>query len=197
MEGDYPNIQHYYVWQIWPSGCNMGGTHAGDMLLEVQRTLPRLFSKMRIMSTMGIVSKSSGRGLCHFDAEGYAQIAQLMSPLVEQDNYGYIPKQPMTAPNLKRAWFTTVAQDEVALDFGQPMQWRDEMKRYIYLDNVAAPIANGTTSGNVITLKLNSQSVASRIAYLAGRDWDGTPKHLIYGSNGVAALAFCDVMLSK
>jgi hypothetical protein len=21
---DYPNIQHYYVYQIWPSGCNMG-----------------------------------------------------------------------------------------------------------------------------------------------------------------------------
>lgn len=25
---------------------------------------------------------------CHFDEEGYAQIAKLMSPLVEHDNYG-------------------------------------------------------------------------------------------------------------
>ena len=69
-----------------------------------------LFSNMRIMSTLGIVSGSSGRGLCHFDLDGYAQIAQLMCPLVEQDNYGVVPKQPKTAPNLKRAWFTNSAR---------------------------------------------------------------------------------------
>jgi hypothetical protein len=77
---DYPNIQHYYLFQIWPSGCNMGGTPAGDMLLEVQRTLPSLYSNMRIMSTLGVVSGSSGRGLAHFDLEGYAQIAKLIEP---------------------------------------------------------------------------------------------------------------------
>ncbi|MEI6536799.1 MAG: sialate O-acetylesterase, partial [Verrucomicrobiaceae bacterium] len=193
---DYPNIRHYYVWQIWPSGCNMGGTHSGDMLLDVQRTLPTLFSNMRVMSTMGIISKSSGRGLCHFDMEGYAQIAQLMSPLVEQDNYGFVPKQPMTAPNLKRAGFTNVARDEITLDFGQPMAWKDDMKRYIYLDNVAATISSGSASGNFITLKLAAPSNAKTIGYLAGRDWDGTPVHLVHGTNGIAALTFCDVPLS-
>ena len=40
---DLPNIQHYYVFQIWPNACSMGGGH-GDMLREVQRTLPRLYS---------------------------------------------------------------------------------------------------------------------------------------------------------
>jgi len=193
---DYPNIQHYYIYQIWPSGCNMGGTHAGDMLLEVQRTMPFLYSNMRIMSTLGIVSGSSGRGLAHFDLEGYTQLAQLMSPLWEQDNYGLVPQQAITAPNLKRAWFTSDAKDAIALDFGQPMAWKDEMKRYIYLDDVAAPIGTGAVSGNVITLKLTATSSARTISYLAGRDWDGTPKHLLYGANGIAALTFCSVAIA-
>ena len=88
---DYPNVQNYYVYQVWPSGCNMGATYAGDMLLEVQRSLPFLYSNMRIMSTLGVVSPATGRGMCHFDLPGYAQVAKLMEPLVEQDAYGLLP----------------------------------------------------------------------------------------------------------
>ena len=57
---DLPNIQHYYVFQIWPNACSMGGSQgSGDRLREVQRTLPRLYSNMGIMSTLGI--KPPGR----------------------------------------------------------------------------------------------------------------------------------------
>jgi hypothetical protein len=192
---DYPNIQHYYIYQIWPSGCNMGGTPAGDMLLEVQRTLPSLYSNMRIMSTCGIVSGSSGRGLAHFDLEGYVQIANLIEPLVEQDNYGLIPTHAITAPNLKRAWFTTAARNEIALDFGQPMVWKDECKAWIYLDDVAAPISSGKVAGNVITLRLTSPSAAKSIAYLSGKHWDGRHDKLLCGANGIAALAFSAVTI--
>jgi len=192
---DYPNIQHYYIYQIWPSGCNMGGTPAGDMLLEVQRALPALYSNMRIMSTLGIVSKSSGRGLAHFDLEGYGQVARLMSPLVEQDNYGLIPAKEITAPNLKRAWFSTAAKNEIALDFGQPMVWKDECKAWIYLDGVAAPISTGRAAGNVIALQLTSPCAATSIAYLSGKHWDGRPDKLLYGANGIAALAFSAVTI--
>ena len=194
---DYPNLQHYYVWQIWPSGCNMGGTPAGDMLLEVQRTLPSLFSNMRIMSTLGIVSGSSGRGLAHFDMEGYAQVARLMSPLVEQDNYGLIPAREVTAPNLKRAWFTTAARNELALDFGQPMAWKAECKAWIYLDGVPAPISAGQVAGNVITLQLTSPCAAKTIAYLSGKHWDGRPDKLLYGANAIAALALSAVPIEQ
>jgi len=189
---DYPNIQFYYIYQIWPSGCNMGGP-IGDMLTESQRTLPNLFSNMRIMSTLGIISGSSGRGLCHFDMEGYAQIAQLMCPLVEQDNYGVVPKQPKTAPNLKRAWFTSPAKNEIALDFGQPMAWKPECKAWLSLDKLAAPVTAGSAAGNVITLKLSEPSTAKSIAYISGNTWDGRQDKLIYGSNGVAALTFAAV----
>ena len=45
-KGDYPNIQHYYVFQVWPAPCNMGPKD--DQIREAQRTLPRLFSNLRV-----------------------------------------------------------------------------------------------------------------------------------------------------
>lgn len=197
---DFPNIQNYYVFQIWPSGCNMGGTHAGDMLLEVQRSLPFLYSNMRIMSTLGIVSGSSGRGLCHFDMEGYALIARQICPLLEQDNYGLSRSKVLSAPNLLRAVFTNEAKNEILLQFDQPMIWKEQCKAWIYLDGVAAPITSGKAEGSNIILQLASQGrqLASPdkpnlISYLSGKYWDGKPDKLIYGSNGIAALAIADV----
>jgi len=32
---DFPNVQHYYVFQIWPNSCSMGGREgSGDRLRE-------------------------------------------------------------------------------------------------------------------------------------------------------------------
>jgi hypothetical protein len=190
---DYPNIQHYYVFQVWPLPCGMGPKD--DQIREAQRTLPTLYSNLRTMSTIGAASEHAGRGACHFDLEGYAQFARFMSPLVEQDNYGLVPRQDVTAPNLRRAWFTGAAKDEIALDFGQPMTWKDDVKRSIYLDDVVAPIVAGSASGNVIRLKLTAPSSAKTITYLTGRDWDGKPSQLIFGANGIAALTFCEVSI--
>jgi len=190
---DFPNIQHYYIYQIWPSGCNMGGTNAGDMLLEAQRTLPSLYSKMRIMSTLGIVSKSSGRGLCHFDLEGYTQLAKLMSPVLEQDNYGLDRTKVLTAPNLRRAYFSNAAKSEITMEFDQPMAWKEECKAWIELDGKTAPISAGKVSGNSIVLQLSAPSDAKTIAYVSGKSWDGKPERLLYGTNGIAALALSGV----
>jgi len=102
----------------------------------------------------------------------------------------------VTAPNLRRAWFSSEAKDEIALDFGQPMVWQDGMKKDIYLDGAAAPISAGSVSGNVITLKLKGSSSAKVIGYLSGRAWDGKPTSLIFGANGIAALTFWDVEIA-
>ena len=131
--------------------------------------------------------------MCHFDLEGYEQMANLLSPLVEMDNYGLKPAKDITAPNLTRAWFTSAAKNEIALDFGQPMMWKDEMKKEIYLDGAKAAVSAGSAAGNLITLKLGTPSTATTIGYISGRDWDGKPTNLIYGANRIAALTFCDV----
>jgi hypothetical protein len=188
---DYPNIRNYYVFQVWPAPCNMGPKD--NQLREAQRTLPRIFSNLRVMSTIGIATPETVRGLCHFDLEGYEQMADLISPLVELDNYGLKPAKEVTAPNLNRAWFTSTAKDEIALDFGQPMMWKDVMKNEIYLDGVKAAVSGGSAAGNLITLKLGAPSAAKTIGYISGRDWDGKPTNLIYGTNRIAALTFCDV----
>ncbi len=191
---DYPNIKNYYVYQVWPLPCSMGPKD--DQIREAQRTLPTLFSNLRVMSTIGAASEHAGRGSCHFDLAGYAKFAEFLCPLVEQDNYGLKPAQPITAPNLKRAWFTTAAKDEIALDFGQPMVWNDEARKNLYLDDVPAPVSAGVASGNGITLKLEKPSTATRITYLTGRDWDGKPANMLFGTNKIAALTFCDVGIS-
>ena len=99
-------------------------------------------------------------------------------------------------PDLQRAYFTGAAKDEIALDFGQPMAWKDAAKASFYLDDARAPIASGRVSGNIVFLKLTGPTAATTFGYIKGRDWDGTPKNLLYGANGVAALTCCDVPIA-
>jgi hypothetical protein len=192
---DYPNIRNYYVYQIWPLPCGMGPKD--DQIREAQRTLPALYSNLRVMSTIGAASEHAGRGSCHFDLETYAKFGMYMSPLVEQDAYGFKPQQPVTAPDLKRAWFASAAKDVVALDFGQPVVWKDEAKISFYLDDAVAPVGSGSVAGNVLTLKLTKPTNARTITYLTGKDWNGKPEHLIYGANGIGALTFADVAIGE
>ncbi len=58
------------------------------------------------------------------------------------------------------------------------------------------PIGAGKASGNVITLQLTAPSAAQSVSYLSGKHWDGRPDRLLYGANGIAALAFCSVPLT-
>ncbi|MGA2253795.1 MAG: sialate O-acetylesterase, partial [Thermoguttaceae bacterium] len=183
---DFPNIQHYYVFQIWPDSCSMGHNGASDKLRDVQRRLPRLYSNMSIMSTVGIKPE----GYCHFPPAGYAEMARLISQLVERDNYGRVFDKPITPPDLKRAYYTSDRKDEIALEFDQPMAWTDSLISQFYLDGEKA-IIDGAVSGNVVKLKLAGTAATRTISYLVDKKWDA--KNLLYGQNGIAALTFCEV----
>ena len=154
---DYPNLQHYYIFQIWPKACSMGVNGSDNMLREVQRTLPDLYSNMRIMSTLGVKPP----GGCHFPPAGYAEFAALMCPLVERDNYGKIFTKPITPPNLKRAYYTNDKKNEIALEFDQPVTWKDSLASQFYLDGEKGKIASGSASGNVLVLKLTAVSTCA------------------------------------
>ena len=190
---DYPNLRNYYIYQVWPLPCGMGPKD--DQIREAQRTLPLLYSNMRVMSTVGAANEHAGRGAAHFDLSTYGKFAMYLCPLVEQDIYGFKPQQAITAPNLKRAWFTRAAKDEIALDFGQPIVWRDTAKRSFYLDDAVAPIASGAVNGNVLTLKLSKSMNAKTVSYVNGRDWDGKPEKLLFGANNIGMLTFADVAI--
>ena len=185
---DFPNIQHYYIFQIWPNSCSMGGkTGGGDMIREKQRTLPLLFSNMDCMSTLGITPA----GPCHFPLVGWSEFARLMLPLIERDNYGKAPTAFITAPNLKQASFAGGAKDTIVLEFDQPVIWDDSLISEFYLDGANGVVASGSVSGNVVTLKLKAPSTARKITYIKETQW--SQDRLLIGANGIAALTFADV----
>jgi hypothetical protein len=187
---DFPNVQHYYVFQIWPNACSMSGNSGcGDMIREIQRRLPRLYSNLSVMSTVGVKPP----GGCHFPLAGRAEFARLIQPLIERDNYGKVFADSITPPDVKNAWYISDKRDEIALEFDQPVVWNDALTTQFYLDGKAGGIASGSASGNVVMLKLASAATAKTITYLMERSWD--PNNLLYGQNGIAALTFCKVPL--
>jgi hypothetical protein len=188
---DYPNIQHYYVFQIWPRSCAMTENGSDNMLREVQRTLPNLFSNMSIMSTLGIRPP----GGCHFPPEGYAEIARLIGPLVERDHYGKKFPNPITPPNLNSAYFSDDLHSKIILRFDQPVIWNDNLRSQFYLDGKAGLVKSGYVSGNEIHLQLNEPVNAQKINYLDSKSW--TQENILWGENGIAALTFWEVPIAR
>ena len=184
---DYPNIQHYHVFQIWPKSCSMGINGSDNRLREVQRNLPTAFSNLSIMSTLGI----DPPGGCHFPAAGYAEFARLISPLIERDHYGKLPTTSITPPNLKRAYFASDKKDEIVLEFDQPVKWDDSLSGQFSLDGQKGKVASGTATVNTLSLKLVAASNAKTLTYLDSAAW--SQKTLLVGANGIAALTFCEV----
>ncbi len=189
---DFPNVQHYYVFQIWPNACSMSGNSGcGNMIREIQRRLPRLYSNMSVMSTVGVKPP----GGCHFPLAGWAEFARLIQPLIERDNYAKVFTQSITPPNLKQASYTTAKQDEIALEFDQPVVWTNSLASQFHLDGQSGTVASGIAVGNVLTLKLTAAATAKTITYLDENKWSN--ETLLYGQNGIAALTFCEVTLSS
>ena len=184
---DYPNVERYYVFQIWPRACAMGSGDSDNMLREVQRTLPRDFARLSVMSTLGIKPP----GGCHYPAAGYAEMARLVAPLLQQWHYGLRPGQSITPPDLVRAAWVDARRDRLALTFDQPVVWNDALTNQFYLDGARDKVASGAVAGNTLTLTLREPSPARTVTYLDSRAWN--ENRLLLGANGIAALTFCQV----
>jgi hypothetical protein len=188
---DFPNVKHYYVFQIWPNSCAMGGRNgSGDRLREKQRQLPTLFSNLSILSTLGVKPE----GGCHFPLEGWSKFAQMAQPLIERDFYGKASGVPLTPPNLTSASLSP-SGDRIELTFDQPIEWEDKLSREFYLDGIRAKIVAGSVSGHILSLELSEPTTAAKITYLKEIDW--SQDRLLKGTNGLAALTFCEVLLQK
>ena len=193
---DYPNLQRYIIYQVMPAPCSMGPK--GDQLRDVQRTLPSLYSKMRILNTLGI----SGHIGCHFSAAGYQGIADRTAPLVNQDFYGIDPGMSVTAPILQRAYYTTTARTEIALEFDQDMAWSNFSKPNYYLDKVGGKVSSGNVDAvnkKLIKLQLSAAgTTTSTLDYLEDAYWNYTESvsSLLYGTNAIPALTFADVAIA-
>jgi hypothetical protein len=169
----------------------MGRNGSDDRLREVQRTLGRDFSRLGVMSTLGIRPP----GGCHYPAAGYAEFARLIAPLVERDHYGRTFEESITPPNLVKAAFASPAREAIVLEFDQPVAWKPELAGEFLLDGRRGRVAEGSVTGNVLTLKLAEPGAAGRITYLESRAW--SQDRLLMGANGIAALTFCEVPVTE
>ena len=185
-KSDFPNVKHYYVFQIWPKSCSMGVNGSDNRLREVQRNLPRDFSNLSVMSTLGI----DPPGGCHFPAAGYAEFARMIAPLVERDHYGKKPTGVITPANLRQVFFANDQHNELALEFDQPVRWDNKLVGEFQLDGKKGLIASGEVQGNVLRLRLKERSTAKTITYLDSASW--SQQRLLKGENGIAALTFCE-----
>jgi concanavalin A-like lectin/glucanase superfamily protein/uncharacterized protein DUF2341/carbohydrate esterase-like sialic acid-specific acetylesterase/parallel beta helix pectate lyase-like protein/glycosyl hydrolase family 141 len=188
---DYPNLQHYYIYQIWPKACAMGVDGSDNMLREVQRTLPSFFSRLSIMSTLGIKPP----GGCHYPPAGYAEMARLICPLIERDIYGAVFAGSITPPDLARAWWKSERRDAIVLEFDQPVEWHDSLTSQFHLDDSSGKVTSGSASGSTLTLNLEAPAAAQSITYLDSSSW--SPDNLLLGQNGIAALTFCRVAIAS
>jgi hypothetical protein len=126
--------------------------------------------------------------------EGWSELARTLQPLIERDFYAKQPTESITPPALRSSRYTNAAQDEIAVEFDQPVVWHDELPREFTLDDKAGEVVSGSAAGNVITLKIKASQAATKLTYLKERDW--SQDRLILGTNGLAALTFCDVTIT-
>ncbi len=188
---DYPNIQHYYAFQIWPKACSMGIDGSDNRLREVQRSLANSFSNLSLMSTLGIKPP----GGCHFPIEGYAEFARLICPLIERDHYGVRATESITPPNLQRVSFTTAKRDEVELVFDSELVWSPNLISQFYLDDQPGLVSSGNANGNRVLLKLMAPTESKCVSYLDSKSW--SQDKLLLGRNGIAALTFYQVPIEE
>ena len=124
--------------------------------------------------------------------QAYAeQLLRVISLYFNQlDNPG-----PISAANLKRAYFTGDKKDMIALEFDQPVVWSENLVGQFYLDDEKDKVASGSVKGNVLTLTLKEASSAKLITYLKETSW--SQDNLLMGANGIAVLTFCGVTIEK
>jgi hypothetical protein len=188
---DFPNVEHYYAFQIWPKSCSMGINGSDNRLREVQRTLPARYSNLSVMSTLGVKPP----GGCHFPAAGYAEFARMIAPLMEQQLYQRRKGESLAPPNLKRAFYGNDKRDELVLEFDDDVLWADALTSQFHLEGEPKIVSAGEAKGKRLTLKLSRPAKATKVTYLDSASW--STDNLLYGKNGLAALTFCEVPIQS
>ena len=145
---------------------------------------------MEILSTLGIQPP----GGCHFPLKGWGVFADRVQRLIERDFYGAEFDEPITAANLIGAQYSDDKRTAIHLEFDQPVVWDGQLVNQFYLDGEQGKIASGSVKGNVLTLKLTEAASFSRVTYLKESSWK--PNNLLRGTNGIAALTFCNVPIN-
>lgn len=185
---DYGQLEKVYAFQIHP-GC--GGAYQQQMR-EYQRSLPRRFHDLSVMSTVGL----RGHDGCHYDYDGYDQMARWLLGILRADLYGSQDTWNIKPPDVQAAWFNP-GHDEVRLLFDSEVRWPADtlnaaMEDYFYVSGHGenAQIVSGQVveDGRTVSLRLASPAwQADLVTYLPGGFYEGP---WIRNPRGIGALSF-------
>ncbi|MDB5035593.1 MAG: Beta-lactamase protein [Chlorobi bacterium] len=175
---DYPGVRKFYVVQIRP-GC-AAGPHSE--LRELLRTLPDSLPDIESFSVMGV----PGHDGCHYAAAGYDTIGTQLYRLVARDFYSLADTVDISAPDIRRAYYTDSSHTRLALLFtnarrglaitsdslvgGLTVAIRDAF----FLDDTLSLIQSVRVSADTAFLTLTAPYRASTVAYIPSQVYPGT-----------------------
>ncbi len=151
LDASYPFvIRETEYFKVSTSYCTFDEYKRQPIFSRVLKDDRIAFDKYNLfVYTIGLSNQSSNALLksvnlkCHFPLIGWAEFARLIQPLIERDFYGREVTSSITAPNLKQAYFTSKAKDEISLEFDQPVVWNDSLISEFYLDGIKEKVTRG------------------------------------------------------
>jgi hypothetical protein len=144
---------------------------------------------------------------CHFHDDGFASIADQLSPMIARDFYRSMDTVGISSPNIVKAFYTTVENTEIALVFSPNNSGISStndtivngisatIKDYFYPEDQEGKVKSIRFSGDTVFLTLYSPSNAKFISHIPDRYYNGSDSVFYEGpwltsSRGVGALIF-------
>jgi len=199
---DYAPVERIYVFQLHPGSC---GGEGQSYLRGIQRSFKDHFPEVHVMATNGL----NGHDGCHYNDDGYLQMAQWVYRLVRRDFYGASDTLNVEAPDVHDIYYADQAQSIIYLDYDQPVIWPEDslsasMKNYFYLDGNTGYVQSGYTinGGYTVVLELNGSYDFSVITYLPNSTYNRLPTRVYEGpwirnERGVGALSFHELPIGS
>lgn len=170
---DYPSAQKIYVFQVNILAFPL--ENAGKYVRDFQRRTKGLYPNVETIATVGTMNYDG----VHYQVDGHKQTATEVFRILARDFYGSADVQNINSANIKQAYYTSAAKNEIALEFDMPIVFPADtvllkkgvfvtrkMKDYFYLGGKTGLIQSGSASGNTVLLKLNGSFTDTKITYL-------------------------------
>lgn len=212
---DYPEISRFYLFQIHLLGGYLEST---AVFRDYQRRAGHKLPLVQTHATVGTV----GYDGIHFTESGHRQTGAEIFRLVARDFYGSIDNEQITSPNVQKVFYSTLAQNELTIQFdeGQQLVWPNDttvadvngnsithqLSQWLLLDKQTGGVVSGRADGYRLILTLNGTRSEQKMGYLppnyplidaGGNPLPGYarafPGPFIKNKQGVGAFSFWEV----
>jgi Carbohydrate esterase, sialic acid-specific acetylesterase/Secretion system C-terminal sorting domain len=167
LKTDLPSIKKIYAFQV--DIIDYASPNA-SLVRETQRQTQDKYTDVNMLASVG----TAGFDGLHYTPEGYKQNAQEIALLIGRDFYKSSDLDQITAPNVKRVYYSNKDNSEITVQFdqGQELVWTDQvralvMRNQFLLDGVSGLISEGkVANSNQVVLKLITPVPTKTLSYL-------------------------------